>query len=120
MNVGNIGLNLYVSSMVSAAVELPAYGIAVYTIGVPRAGRRGTTVGGLALGGGACLLTGVSMGNDGPGPAVLTVLFFGKFALSMAFAVVYMWAAELFPTSVRSRSVAMQSMCARVGGMLAP
>lgn len=34
--------------------------------------------------------------------------------------VVYMFAAELFPTSVRSRSIGLQSLSARVGGMLAP
>merc|ERR1719495_1187883 len=44
----------------------------------------------------------------------------GKFGDTAAFSVVYMYAAELFPTKVRNTVVGMCSMSARVGGVLAP
>merc|ERR1712176_1304382 len=44
----------------------------------------------------------------------------GKGAIAMAFGVVYLFAAELFPTSMRSCSMGLQSVAGRSGAMLAP
>lgn len=44
----------------------------------------------------------------------------GKFFCSAAFAIVYVYAAELFPTVVRNLGVGSSSMCARIGGLLQP
>ena len=38
----------------------------------------------------------------------------------MSFGVCYIYTAELFPTVIRNNAVAMASMFARVGSMLAP
>ena len=46
--------------------------------------------------------------------------FFGKFAISGSFCVVYVFAAELFPTEVRSIAIGFGSIVGRVGGALAP
>ena len=46
--------------------------------------------------------------------------FFGKFAISGSFCVVYVFAAELFPTEVRSIGIGFGSMVGRIGGVLAP
>merc|ERR1719188_196207 len=40
--------------------------------------------------------------------------------LSAVFAVIYVYAVELFPTDVRSRSMAIQSVFARFGAILSP
>ena len=44
----------------------------------------------------------------------------GKFGASAAFALVYLYTAEIFPTLVRATVVGLCSMFARVGGILAP
>ena len=44
----------------------------------------------------------------------------GKFGVSAAFAVIYVWSAELFPTMVRNSGMGSSSMMARVGGMVCP
>ncbi|KAH3727337.1 hypothetical protein DPMN_053269 [Dreissena polymorpha] len=44
----------------------------------------------------------------------------GKFGISAAFAIIYVWSAELFPTLVRSSGMGSSSMMARVGGMVCP
>ena len=46
--------------------------------------------------------------------------FSGKFGVSAAFALVYLYTAEIFPTMIRATVVGMCSMFARVGGILAP
>ena len=40
--------------------------------------------------------------------------------MSAAFAVIYVWSAELFPTMVRNSGMGSSSMMARVGGMICP
>jgi MFS family permease len=44
----------------------------------------------------------------------------GRAGVSAAFASVYVYTVELFPTSVRHRSLALCSMFARVGNLIAP
>ena len=44
----------------------------------------------------------------------------GKFGVSAAFAIIYVWSAELFPTMVRNSGMGSSSMMARVGSMLCP
>ena len=52
-------------------------------------------------------------------PAQASALL-GKFAVSSAFSIVFVYCAELFPTSVRNLAVGLSSTAARVGGVAAP
>ena len=52
------------------------------------------------------------------GKSILSQL--GKFFASIAFAIIYVYAAELYPTVVRSTGMGMSSVMARVGSILAP
>lgn len=53
---------------------------------------------------------------------MLKLIFFlvGKFAITISFAVVYIYAAELFPTSLRQSLLGTCSMFGRIGSMIAP
>ena len=44
----------------------------------------------------------------------------GKFGISAAFAIIYVFSAELFPTMVRNSGMGSSSVCARVGGIASP
>jgi MFS transporter, OCT family, solute carrier family 22 (organic cation transporter), member 4/5 len=44
----------------------------------------------------------------------------GKFGISVSYAVVYVFSAEIYPTVVRNAGMGISSMSARVGGALAP
>ena len=48
------------------------------------------------------------------------ISFFGRSVISLCFAMVYIYAGEIFPTSVRNSGVGLSSMGGRVGGMIAP
>ena len=44
----------------------------------------------------------------------------GKLGAAAAFAVIYVFSAELYPTVVRNAGMGASSCCARIGGMVAP
>ena len=45
---------------------------------------------------------------------------FGKFCISASFAVLYVYAAELFPTVIRNVGMGMATVASRIGGILCP
>lgn len=51
---------------------------------------------------------------------LLVIASIGKFGVTAAFATVYVYAAELFPTVLRQTGLGSSSMCARIGSFLAP
>lgn len=52
--------------------------------------------------------------------ALMVIASIGKFGVTAAFAVIYVYASELFPTVLRQTGVGSSSMCARIGSFLAP
>ncbi|KAH3852055.1 hypothetical protein DPMN_094550 [Dreissena polymorpha] len=50
----------------------------------------------------------------------ITLAMVGKLGASGAFAVIYVFSAELYPTVLRNSGMGASSCCARVGGMIAP
>lgn len=50
----------------------------------------------------------------------LTLYLLGKFSITVAFTVLYVYTAELFPTSLRHSLLATCSMFGRIGSMVAP
>lgn len=119
LNLAQMGSDVYVSSAIAALVEMPAYMLALWTVDSKFVGRRGSTVGGLVFGGSCLILSAFAVGDESEGPGLmpLVLAYAGKFAVALSFSVVYLWSMELFPTSVRSRSMGLQSLMARVGGM---
>ena len=47
-------------------------------------------------------------------------MFAGKFGVSGSFAVIWIFAAELFPTDIRGNALGLGSMAGRIGGFCAP
>ncbi|KAL1006254.1 hypothetical protein UPYG_G00069810 [Umbra pygmaea] len=116
LNVGNFGLNIYLTQLIFGIAELPARLGSLPLI--EHFGRRVCQAFTLFLGGSACLLI-LAVPEDLP--VVTTVIaVLGKFALAASFTIVYVYTAELYPTVVRQNGVGLNSTCARVAGILAP
>jgi len=69
----------------------------------------------------ACIFCGLLQGTEDPALQFLQVSLslVGKFGASASFFVVYLYTAELFPTSIRNQAVGTCSLVARFGGISA-
>ena len=47
-------------------------------------------------------------------------MFGAKFGVSATFSVIWIYAAELFPTVIRTNALSMGSMAGRIGGLITP
>uniref|UniRef100_A0A3B3UNI5 Solute carrier family 22 member 13b n=1 Tax=Poecilia latipinna TaxID=48699 RepID=A0A3B3UNI5_9TELE len=114
LNVGNFGLDIYLTQFIFGVVEVPArVGILPFLQYFGRKICQGAV---LLFGGAACL--GILVIPKLP--IVITVIaVLGKFAATASFATVYVYTAELYPTILQN-GVGLNSMCARVAGILAP
>ncbi|XP_074477619.1 solute carrier family 22 member 13-like [Sebastes fasciatus] len=116
LNVGNFGLDIYLTQFIFGAVEFPARLGSLPLI--QQFGRKICLAGVLLFGGVACLGTLVIPKDL---PVVVTVIaILGKFAATASFSIVYVYTAELYPTTLRQNGVGLNSVCARVAGILAP
>nr|XP_002739655.2 PREDICTED: organic cation transporter protein-like [Saccoglossus kowalevskii] len=118
LNTSNLGGNDYLNAFLSGAVEIPAYILALF-LPETRFGRRWSLSSTLILGGVACVLTLFTPACELQWIGIALAMT-GKFAVSAAFAIVYVFSAEIYPTPVRTIGMGFSSMCARVGGILAP
>ncbi|XP_071956980.1 organic cation transporter protein-like [Antedon mediterranea] len=114
LSAADIGGRDYLAFFLSGAVEIPAYLSCLFAI--DRWGRRPVICFYMVLGGIACF--GTIWIPDGVWRT--TVSLIGKFGIAASFAIIYIFAAELYPTPVRSVGMGLSSMTARIGGILAP
>lgn len=106
--------DIYVNFAVSGLIEFPAYTLCIFLL--LYLGRRGPLAFMYFLISGSLLLT-LAMPNS---VGVLVTASIGKFAVVCAFAIIYVQAAEIFPTVVRNSGTGSASSMARVGSVLAP
>ncbi|KAM4693466.1 solute carrier family 22 member 16 [Discoglossus pictus] len=116
LNSVNLGGNEYLNLFLSGAVEIPSYIIAC--IGMDKLGRRNTLAPFLIL---SAVICGVIMLIP-ENLNVLTIILSmaGKFSIGVAFGLIYLYTAELYPTIVRSLAVGSGSMMCRIGSVVAP
>ena len=115
LNSGNlIPGDLHTNFAISGALEVLAYILTILVL--LKAGRRISVSACMLLGGTTLVMT--ALVSSTMGKMVLAQL--GKFAITGSFAMVYVYAAEIFPTVVRNMGIGSSSMCARVGSILAP
>nr|XP_033783670.1 solute carrier family 22 member 5-like isoform X2 [Geotrypetes seraphini] len=116
LNTPNLHGDPYVNCFLSAVIEVPAY-ITAWLL-LKSLPRRYTMASTLFLGGAVLLFIQLVP----PGLSVLSIVMvmIGKFGVTSAFAMVYVYTAELYPTVVRNMGVGGSSMASRFGSMLAP
>ncbi|XP_076352347.1 organic cation transporter protein-like isoform X1 [Tachypleus tridentatus] len=115
-NTNNLGGDPFLNFLIAGAVEFPSYFGTIFV--VKRLGRKFPLMISVIIAGVALLLI-------IPVPYELvwlkvTISMSGKLAITAAFAIVYVYSAEIFPTVVRNIGVGTSSTCARLGSMLAP
>ena len=106
--------NIYINTLISGLIEFPAYGLCIALLYF--LGRRSPLAFMYFLLGGSLLLS-LAMPTD---QSVLVMATIGKFGAVCAFAIIYVQAAEIFPTVVRNTGIGTSSSMARVGSVLAP
>ncbi|KAM4719090.1 solute carrier family 22 member 13-like [Anableps anableps] len=116
LNIGSFSLNIYLTQLIFGAVEIPA-NVAALTL-IQHLGRRICEAGFLFFGGVSCLVATVVPRDL---PVVVTVIaMIGKFSAAAAFSTAYVYTAELYPTDLRHSGMGVNSMCARLAGILSP
>nr|XP_042139932.1 solute carrier family 22 member 5-like isoform X2 [Peromyscus maniculatus bairdii] len=116
LDTPNLHGNIYMNSFLLAAVEVPAYVLAWLLL--QHVSRRYSMAGALFLGGSVLLLMQLV-----PSDLLFlstTLVMVGKFGITSAYSMVYVYTAELYPTVVRNMGVGVSSTAARLGSILSP
>ena len=114
---GSIGSDIYHSFAWLAAIEIP--GILVSTYLTQVFGRKKVLFALLMVGGLSCVAP-AFLPDQYVHPYGSMLAIFGKSNITGAFALIYVYSVEIFPTVLRSSGLGMCSMSARIGGILAP
>ncbi|XP_008560212.1 organic cation transporter protein isoform X1 [Microplitis demolitor] len=107
----------YVNFILVSFVEIPAYFLS--WILIDYAGRKRTLSGSFLLSGFFCLCI-QFIPKDSWSYAPIIIYMSGKGCITMAFAAVYVYTAEMFPTTARHFLLSICSMTGRIGSILAP
>eukprot|EP00927_Polykrikos_kofoidii_P049775 TRINITY_DN43788_c0_g1_i1.p1 TRINITY_DN43788_c0_g1~~TRINITY_DN43788_c0_g1_i1.p1 ORF type:complete len:514 (-),score=46.17 TRINITY_DN43788_c0_g1_i1:197-1639(-) len=108
-------LDVHSGNMVNGLSCIPGYLVSGVLMEWAPVGRRGAVGGGLIVAG-ACLLVSCL----GRREMLIVPYYIATSAASLAFAVIYVFSSELFPTDIRGTAVGLQSLCGRLGAMIAP
>lgn len=113
LGVGSLGPNLYLTSLLSGLVELPAYILTNALI--EYMGRRNSLMLQLLVSATCCIVSAFSTGLRRT-----VVSLIGKFGVAGAFNILFLFTTELFPTSLRTAALGGCSQAARLGSIVAP
>ncbi|XP_071753129.2 solute carrier family 22 member 7-like [Centroberyx gerrardi] len=115
-NITGFGLNIYLTQLTYALIELPAK-LSVYYL-LDKIGRRRTEAGSLLLVG-LCLAINIVIPKDMS--VIRTVVaVIGKGCSAASFATIVLYSSELYPTVVRQNGMGYNSFMARLGVAMAP
>ncbi|XP_036279126.1 solute carrier family 22 member 4 isoform X3 [Pipistrellus kuhlii] len=112
----NLHGDAYLNCFLSALIEVPAY-ITSWLL-LRTLPRRYIIAGVLFLGGGVLLL--IQLVPADYNFLSIGMVMLGKFGVTSAFSMLYVFTAELYPTLVRNMAVGVTSMASRVGSIIAP
>lgn len=120
LNVVNLETNLYISVLLNAVAEMPAFTITAILL--DKFGRKPLAIGTLCFSGLFCFL-GSLVGNRVVGAwkvvrMVCGVL--GIFGMAGTYNLLFIYTAELFPTVVRNAALGCATQASQMGAILAP
>ncbi|XP_042284714.1 solute carrier family 22 member 13-like [Thunnus albacares] len=115
-NVGNFGLDIFLTQLIFGLTELPAHILCIWLLEV--LGRKVSLMGTLLIGGFLCIL--MLAFNQDNAVAVTTLATSGRFFINWAGSICNVYVQELFPTSFRQTASGLGSIASRAGGLLSP
>ncbi|XP_046582091.1 organic cation transporter protein-like [Haliotis rubra] len=120
LNVGNLSGDIYLNFFISSLMELLGY--IVCHVLMNRVGRKTVLCSSMVLGGLTCIssLFPLIHGNSSTGWILRAITMAGKLGATTSFAVIYIFSAELFPTTLRQSAMGSCSLFEGVAGMIAP
>lgn len=116
LNTSNLSGNPFMNCFLSAAAEVPAYIVSIWLL--KKCPRRPLLSAFLIIGGGVLLL--IQFIPNSLHSVALALEMTGKFGFTMAFSIVYIYTAEIYPTVLRNVGMGMCSSAARIGSITAP
>ncbi|XP_036364181.1 organic cation transporter protein-like [Octopus sinensis] len=116
LNSVDMAGNRYINFLLMQIADLPANFFAHYLLN--HFDHRKSTSLFLMFSGLNCIVSNFVTKGSSWFPLILVVL--GKLGISAAFGSIYLLSAEIFPTVVRTNSLGVASMCARISGICAP
>lgn len=113
----SLSRNVFTNFQLSVAIEIPAYIFCLLVI--DRWGRKPVLSLCQLVSGVACISCAFLQGSQDPSLLLLQTCLslVGKFGASAAFAIVYLYTAEMFPTCIRNQSVGFCAFTAKIGGV---
>lgn len=118
LNVVNLETNLYLTVILNAVAEMPAFMITALLL--DRWGRKPLTIGTLWFSGAFCF-AGSLVNNVGVWKGVRMVCgILGIFGMAGTYNLLFIYTAELFPTVVRNAALGCATQAAQMGAILAP
>ncbi|XP_033993038.1 solute carrier family 22 member 13-like [Trematomus bernacchii] len=115
-NVGNLGLDIFLTQLIFGLTELPAHILCIWLL--EALGRKVSLMSTLLIGGFLCFLI-LAVPQDNA-VAMTTLATSGRFFINWAGSICNVYVQELFPTSFRQTASGLGSIASRVGGLLAP
>ncbi|XP_020791779.1 solute carrier family 22 member 13 [Boleophthalmus pectinirostris] len=115
-NVGNLGLNIFLTQLIFGASELPAHLLCIWLL--EAVGRRVCLITTLLTGSLSCLLI-IAVGQE---KLIYVTLFatLGRIFSNMAGSTCSVYIQELVPTSLRQSASGLGNIANRAGGLLSP
>ncbi|XP_077554854.1 solute carrier family 22 member 7-like isoform X2 [Haemaphysalis longicornis] len=114
LELGRLGLDVYLSFSIAVAFEMPVY--ILCNVSLDRVGRRWPNSAFLLIAGFSCILMGVARTVSGSWTLAMAAISIGNFAGT--YLVTYQLASEMFPTVVRGRAVQLQRLVGDLGGLV--
>ena len=116
LNVVNLKTSIYLSVIINSVVEMP--GMLLAALLLKKIGRRPLVVGTMWLSGVFCLAAALTAGSN----KIVRLLegAVGIFGVTATYNLVYIYTAELFPTTVRNSTLGCATMALQIGAILAP
>ncbi|XVF34107.1 hypothetical protein REPUB_Repub18cG0028900 [Reevesia pubescens] len=118
LNVVNLETNLYLSVILNAVAEMPAFTITALLL--DKFGRKPLAIGTQWFSAIFCFM-GCLMGNDGIWKVTkMCCGILGIFGMAGTYNLLFIYTAELFPTVVRNAALGCATQAAQMGAILAP
>lgn len=117
LNSANFSIDPFLYMFLGGLMELPSYTLIIPF--VSRYGRKVPLVSFFVLCGLAILVI-LLVPDERQSWWFLTLVLLGKFCITSAYQVIYLYCSELYPTCLRTRGLGVTSMMGRIGAIISP